>query len=433
MRTWLTEAVPVVAAALGLIVSSPARCQGNAADSAADEVADWNKIMFRAAQTAATPPFVMTRVAAIVQVAVFDAVNGIERRYTPVHGAPGAAAGASQRAAAVAAAYTTLVNLYPTQKTMFDQQLVSSLSAISSAAAVKHSVSIQRGIEWGETVGNAILAWRSTDGFSPPPPPFVGGTEAGQWRPTPPLFLPGAGPQFAYMTPWVIQSPQQFRSPGPPPLTSARYTADFEEVKTLGSLDSAVRTEDQTLLARFWQSTTPNYIFDHAALELADARHLTFSEKAWLLGLLNTALADAAIACWEAKYHYVFWRPITAIQLGETDGNPSTAADPEWLPLLVTPAIPDYPSGHTTVSGAAVAVLSTYFGEGSHVKLVSDAPAMAGVIRSFTSFSAVAAEISDARVLAGIHFRTADADGHATGVAVAKYVIDNAFLRVNRH
>jgi hypothetical protein len=230
------------------------------------------------------------------------------------------------------------------------------------------------------------------------------------------------------MTPWVIQSPSQFRPAGPPPLTSVRYAADFNEVKALGSIGSQLRTPDQTLLAQFWQSTTPSYIFNHAALQLADERRLTFSEQARLLGLLNTAMADADIACWDAKYHYTFWRPVTAISLADIDDNPLTASEAGWTPLLTTPNIPDYPSGHTSLSGAAGTVLATWFGERSPVELVSDAPAMSGVTRSFRNFSRMMNEVVDARIFAGIHYRTADVDGQATGTAVARYVMDHAFL-----
>lgn len=418
--------------ALSVLGSAPVSGPLRAADhGSTGEIETWNGIMFQAAQAANTSPFVMTRVAAIVQAAVFDAVNGIERRYTPIHVAPAAEPGASRRAAVVLAAYTTLVNLYPSQKVTFDQQLSASLVSIASDAAAENSTSISRGAVWGQTVGNGILLWRSTDGFTPPPAPFLGGLATGQWRPTPPAFLPGAGPQFAYMTPWVIQSPQQFRPFGPPALTSAQYAADWNEVAAMGSIGSSLRTPDQTLLARFWQSTTPNYIFNHAALALAAERHLTFSEKARLLGLLNLAMADADIACWDAKYYYVFWRPVTAIALADTDGNPSTTTDPGWTPLLITPAIPDYPSGHTSLAGAAGTVLANYFGEILDVTLTSDALAMAGVVRSFTTVSAVMDEVRDARVFGGIHFRTADNDGQAVGVAVAQYLIQNALLPIN--
>jgi hypothetical protein len=230
------------------------------------------------------------------------------------------------------------------------------------------------------------------------------------------------------MTPWVIRSPSQFRPAGPPPLTSARYAADFNEVKALGSIASQFRTPDQTLLAQFWQSTTPSYIFNHAALALAEERHETFSELARLLSLLNTAMADADIACWDAKYHFNFWRPVTAVPLADTDGNPLTISDAGWTPLLITPNIPDYPSGHTSLSGAAGTVLATYFGERSSINLVSDVPAMSGVTRSFRNFSRMMNEVVDARIFGGIHYRTADVDGQATGTAVARYVMDHAFL-----
>jgi hypothetical protein len=424
-----SRAVSIAALVLALVGAESVFGQAHErAPGRANEIANWNGIMFRAAQIAATTPLVMTRVAAIVQGAVFDAVNGIERRYTPLHVEPAAAPGASWRAAAVLAAYTTLVNLYPAQKPMLDQELTSSLASISRSAAAEHSVSISRGMAWGRTVANAILTWRSTDGFTSPPPPFLGGNAVGQWRPTPPQFLPGAGPQFATMTPWVIRSPSQFRPAGPPPLTSARYAADFNEVKALGSIGSQLRTPDQTLLAQFWQSTTPNYIFNNAALELAEERHLTVPEQARLLSLLNTAMADADIACWDAKYYYIFWRPVTAIALADTDDNPLTTSDAGWTPLLITPNIPDYPSGHTSLSGAAGTVLATYFGETSSIDLVSDSPAMQGVTRSFRNFSTMMAEVVDARIFGGIHYRTADVDGQATGTAVARYVIDHAFL-----
>jgi hypothetical protein len=396
----------------------------------ADEVTDWNRIMFEAAHVApATSPLVMTRVGAIVQASVFDAVNGIERRYAPVHVDPAAPPGASRRAAAVQAAYAALARLYPAQKSALDEKLAASLAAISSGPAVENSESIARGIDWGQAVADSIWAWRSTDGFTPPPPPFLGGTNVGEWRPTPPGFLPGAGPQFAYMTPWAIDSPSQFRPVGPPALTSAQYTADFDETKSMGSLSSSTRTADQTLASRFWNASTAVYYWDTIALTLSAEHHATLSENARLLALVNVAMADAAIACWEAKYHYVFWRPVTAIPLADTDGNPDTLADPSWAPLLTTPNFPEYPSGHSTVSGAAATVLASFFGDATSFSVDSDV--MSGVIRSFASFSAALNEVRDARVFAGIHYRTACADGQATGTAVAGYILANSLQPVH--
>jgi len=244
----------------------------------ADDVTDWNQHMLRAGTVAGTPPIVMTRVAAIVQASVFDAVNGIDRKYTPVHVPAGAAAGASRRAAIVEAAYTALVALYPTQKGTFDARLAVSLTAIA-VDPHETSAGIASGIAWGQAAANGILSWRATDGFTPAPAPFLGGTGVGEWRPTPPAFLPGAVPQFAYMTPWSISSPSQFRPDGPPALTSARYTMDFNETKMMGSISSATRTADQTIYAWFWNASTVSYLGSKRRLHHDCTRHSAGSWK----------------------------------------------------------------------------------------------------------------------------------------------------------
>jgi hypothetical protein len=397
----------------------------------ADEVTDWNLNLLHAAHVAGTSALLTTRVGALVQSAVFDALNGIERRYEPIHVAPDAPRGASRRAAVVQAAYVMLVHIYPTQKPDFDAELASSLAALMDGDNDRDDAAVASGIAWGQTVADAIWTWRSTDGFTPAPAPFTGGLAVGEWRPTPPGFLPGAAPQFATMTPWALQSPSQFRPPGPPALTSDQYTADFNETKSMGSLSSALRTADQTLLAKFWASSTVTYFWNTVALELSAERHYTLSENAHLLGVLNIALADAAIACWDGKYHYVFWRPITAIQLADTDGNTATDPDPLWTPLLTTPNFPEYGSGHSTASGSAATVLAHFFGEDS--SFTADSDGMSGVTRSFTSFSAALAEIKDARIFGGIHFRTACNDGTICGQQVAGYILQNSAQRIHGH
>lgn len=417
----LTTFVWLMSLAFAMMVAPAAR---------ADEVTDWNQILLNAALVPpASNPLVTSRNAAIVHAAIFDAVNGIERRYTPIHVEPNAPRGASRRAAAVQAAYATLIRLYPAQIATFNARLAESLDAIASDSATENSVSIARGIEWGQTVADAIWTWRSTDGFTPPPPPFLGGMAVGQWRPTPPAFASGVGPQFAYMTPWVMQSPSQFRPAGPPALGSQRYTNDFNETKTMGSATSLTRTSDQTTACLFWNSITVTHLWNHLAMRLGEERHTTLSENARLFALLNVATADAAIACWEAKYHYVFWRPITAIRLASTDGNPDTIEDLTWTTLFATPAHPEYPSGHSSGSGASAKVLSDYFGEQTSFTMTSEN--MVGVERSFANFSSALDEILEARVFAGIHFRSACNDGRATGEAVANYVIENAFQPVH--
>jgi hypothetical protein len=401
------------------------------ATARADEISDWSDNLFQAARTAGSSPLLTNRFAAIVQAAVFDAVNGIDRRYTPVHVEPNAPPGASRRAAAVQAAYASLVKIYPAQQAALDSKLAASLAAIAADSTMEDSVSIQRGIQWGQAVADAIWAWRSADGITPPPPPFIGGTAPGQWRPTPPAFLPGAGPQFATMTPWVIAYPSQFRPGGPPALTSDRYVQDFNETESMGSINSASRTADETLYAKFWDGSSPAYFWDQAAVSLAQERHLNFSEESRLLALVNLAIADANIGCWDAKYFYVFWRPITAVRLASTDGNPATIEDSTWTPLRVTPAFPEYPSGHACASSAAARVLSTYFGESTPFTLVSNNPEVAGVTRFFPNFSAAVAEVDNARIFAGIHFRSACDDGGALGLGVADFVLDHALLPVN--
>ena len=393
----------------------------------ADEVTDWNAILLQALNgPPAVPAPLAQRPAAIVQAAVFDAVNGIEGHYTPLHVAANAPAGASKRAAVVQAAYATLVVLFPAQALKFDQARSVSLAGIASGPAAENSESIQRGIEWGQTVADAILAWRSTDGFANTQPPYLGSLVPGQWRPTPPAFAPGLAPQLAQMTPWVLASPSQFRPAGPASLTSPQYTGDFNETKSMGSVSSTLRTADETLYVQFWNSTSPAGFFDPVATSLSSERHMTISENARLLALLNISLADAVIGCWDAKYTYSSWRPITAIQLAGTDGNADTAADPAWTPLIVTPPFPEYPSAHSCVSGAATAVLSNVFGANTSFSVSS--AGLPGVVRYFSSFSAAIEEIKNARVLGGIHFRTACNDGQTLGTAIGGYILDHALL-----
>jgi hypothetical protein len=224
------------------------------------------------------------------------------------------------------------------------------------------------------------------------------------------------------MTTWALNSPSQFRPSGPPALTSDQYAADVNEVKEIGSIGSPTRTADQTQVAVFWNGNTPAY-WNRVATTVAVERHTTLSENARLLALLNVAMADAVISCWDAKYTYVFWRPITAIRLASTDGNPATTEDPAWTPLLVTPNFPEYPSGHATVSPAAAVVLGTYFGNDAEFALTSET--LPGVVRTYASFTQAADEAFDARIYGGIHFRSACRDGQALGTEVGSFVMAN--------
>jgi hypothetical protein len=396
---------------------------------ASDQVLDWIGIMNETVLAGGTNPLVTSRTVALVSASVFDAVNGIEPRYEALLVKPNAPRRASQRAAAIQAAYAMLMKLYPAQAAVLTADHDASLAALKEDA---HS--IQEGVAWGQTVADTVFALRSTDGFTPAPPPFVGvlgivgsPSAIGVWRPTPLLNATGAGPQFATMTPWVLRRPSQFRLQPPNSLTSAEYTADYVETKAMGIFTGSGRTSDQSELALFWNGNTPLY-WNRIAAQISLARHLGLSQNAHLFALLNVAMSDAAIACWDSKYRYVFWRPITAIRGGDTDGNPSTDPDPAWAPWLDffpagTPAHPEYPSGHSTVSGAAAFILTTAFGDDTDFSVTSD---VRPGTRQFSSFSSAVAEIADARVFGGIHFRTSCVRGNMLGQAVAEYVLKHA-------
>jgi hypothetical protein len=399
----------------------------------ADEVTDWNAVLLRAIQTAATAGPLQGRTAAIVHVAMFDAYNGVERRYTPIHVTLEAPRGASKRAAVVYAAYTALVALFPSQS--FSADLDASLASIAADSAIENSTSIERGAAWGTHVAQDILQWRSTDGLDLSPSTYVGNTELGQWRPTP-RPNPNGGelsglnmlaPSLAVTTPFAIPSPSSFRSPGPPALTSAQYAADFMEVKRLGEATSATRTADQTEAARFWAGTALTF-WNRAAKNAADARHNTLSENARLFALLNVAIADALVSCWDNKVHFNFWRPITAIRLANTDGNDATDVQPTWVPLITTPPYPDYDSGHQSVSGSSQAILTAFFGS---MPVEGTSEGLAGVVRSWPSFAAAADEAFMARIYSGIHFRTAMRDTRARAERIAAYVLEHVAVRVN--
>ena len=387
---------------------------------AEDVVTHWNKVMLTTIAAGGTDPITSTRTTAIVQAAVFDSVNGIERKYNPIHTNVPAPNGASAAAAIIESAYATLVALYPDQQHDLKAELKASLRQVQGS-----SEAIRLGREYGDLVAADILNWRGGDGFDLQLPPYLGGTNIGQWRPTPPDFRPGALPQVATMLPWSIVSPDQFRPAGPPSLTSDKYAADFNEVKTMGSATDSPRTADQTLLAIFWAGNTPAYWNRIANSVITSHPRMTLISEARVFALLNITMADAAVACWDAKYQYQFWRPITAITMADLDGNPATDVDPSWTPLLGgTPAHPEYVSGHSTISAAAARVLAVFFGD--KTAFLIDSERVPGVWRAFPSFSRAVLEVNDARVFAGIHFRTSCLNGNALGSAVARFVMQHS-------
>lgn len=403
-----------------------------AAAYASDPVLDWIAIMNDSLLTAGTSPLASSRNVALVSASVFDSVNGITHHYRPFQVRSDAPRHASANAAAIQSAYAILIRLYQAQTTSLTAQRDASIAALHNPRDDRRA--IENGMAWGQTVADAIWASRLNDGIAPNPPPFVGvlgivGTAGaiGAWRPTPLGNASGAGPQFASMTPWVLKRPSQFRPPPPNALTSAEYAADYNEVKTMGIFSDSGRSDDQSDLALFWAGNAA-VSWNRVASEISAERSLSLSENAHLFALLNITIADAAIACWDAKYRYVAWRPITAIRSGDADGNDATDADAMWTPWLDffpagTPPHPEYPSGHSTVSAAAAAILSTIFGDDTAFTVPSD---VRPGTRSFASFSAAVEEINNARVFGGIHFRTSCVRANALGQAVANYVVTHA-------
>jgi hypothetical protein len=389
----------------------------------ADAVVEWNNNAQTAIiGTAGQGPTVAYLHFAMVQGAVYDAVNAIEGGYEPYLGAPAAAdPGDSAPAAVAQAAHDVLVALFPAQTMVLDGKLATSLALIPDGAAKAG------GIEVGATTAAMMFAARTGDGrFTPFT--VIQGDEPGEWRST--AFLPNGNPVVepapwvGNVKPFVIPSAVALRSDGPNTLTSEQYAEDFNEVKAYGSLTSTVRSDDQRDAALFWQANGAG-LFNAIFRQLADTQDLDIAEAARLFAMADLAGADGAIACWNDKYYYRFWRPITAIRLADTDGNPATEMEPNWVPLFTTPPFPEHPAGHTCISGAVVRTLQDFFG--TDKVSFGTFSSFSGTSRSFERFSQAIKEIINARVWAGIHFRTADVQGAVMGKKIAHVLEKNYF------
>ena len=395
-----------------------------------DQVLDWNQIFFDTLIATNTPNSSSQRLGAIVHAAIFDAYNGIERRYEPIFVDDEAPAGASRRAAVIAAAYTALVALFPTREPELSASYAASLAALSDDGG-DGGRSRERGIVWGEQVAQAVLGWRANDGFGGNYPPFIGGTAVGQWRPTPPLFGPMSAQGLAFTSMFVLDSNTQFRPAPPRPLTSSTYTDDFNAVKALGRRDGSTRTAEQTALARFWDFNASVH-WNQAANQSAGANHLSISDSNRLLATLNIAMADTAITTWSAKRHYgaipteATWRPVTAIPLADTDGNPDTAPDPDWLPLINTPSHPEYAAGHPSLNGAAATILLANFSDAQTFMLTATGLPN----RTYSSITQARQDGNDARVWGGMHYPSTIGISDAEGEAIANYVNANSMQLV---
>jgi membrane-associated phospholipid phosphatase len=388
----------------------------------ANVVLEWNQLALHAVGQARLSPVFVSRDLAITQAAVYDAVNAIDKSFEPYYAHVEASSGASTEAAAAQAAHDALAALFPAQAGTFDAALAADLVGIPPGRA-------RQGIDVGHEAARQILEWRSTDG-STATVPYTPGTDPGDWQPTPPAFLPALAAQWPGVTPFALTAGSQFRPAAPPALDSAEYADAFNEVKDLGSATSTTRTDEQTQIARFWNDGLGTAFamgyWNKIAQQVATEQNLSLVQDARLFALLNIAEADAQIACWDAKYTYNLWRPVTSIRAADTDGNDATDPDATWTPLLTTPNFPSYTSAHSTLSAAAAGVLTDLFGANYHFTVGADS--LPGVTRSFDSFGAAAAEAGRSRIYGGIHYQFDNTNAQAVGGEVADYVV-GGFLK----
>jgi membrane-associated phospholipid phosphatase len=406
-------AVAVLAAA----TLAPAMAQ---ATEPVSQVVQWNRTLLVIVRTPGAQPATVhpTRSFAIMHAAIYDAVDAIDATHKPYLVRLSASHFASQETAAAAAGHEVLVKLYPSFQATLDTQFQQALAQIPNVGKAD-------GINVGNAAADRILALRTNDGSNAAPIPYVFGSAPGDYQSTPPNFP--KQPQFTHwsrVTPFALESANQFRPGGPPPLTSDRYSDAFNQVKSLGIAGSTTATADEALTGQFWNGAIQNY-WNEITQTAAVAHSLTTAETARLFALLDLSLADAVIAFYDAKYTYNFWRPVTAIRAAATDGNPDTDADPNWLPEVgnTTPD-PSYPGAHAVISAAAAEVLISFFRQ-NNFQFTVTSEVLPGVDRSFTSFSAAAEEATLSRIFAGVHFLFDLTTGQRLGSDGADFVVDN--------
>jgi hypothetical protein len=402
---------------------------GQTTSPTANPVIQWNRILLTIVRTPGAQPATVhaTRSFAILHTAIYDAVNSIDRGHKPylveLSGVP---RHASEDAAADAAAHDVLVALYPKFQTTLDADLQTRL------AAVPDSSGKTEGVDVGRRVAADILAARSHDGSDATPPVFVPVNTPGSYQLTPPNFKPAQFTHWSKVTPFAIESANQFR-PGPPPALSSDVYADaFNEIKSVGMLNSTTATPEQKQIGLFWNGAIQNY-WNEIAQTLALDHNLATAPTARLFALLNLAAADSVIAFYDAKYTYNFWRPVTAIREGSTAINPATTPDPDWLPQSTNTAPdPSYPGAHAAISHAAAAVLTEFFDSDNFNQSVTS-ETLPGVLRSFKAIADIAAEATLSRVLAGQHFHFDENAGSELGNNVGEFVSANLLQRRHGH
>jgi hypothetical protein len=427
MKRWKKlVTVAVVTTSAGLVTAAPPSAAGKPPPRGEADafVVAWDAVGTQAFSAAALSPAEGHTIFAYVAIAVYDAVMAIEGGYEPFAVHAWAPHGASAEAAVAAAAHRVLVHYLPGQQaTILDPAFTASLALVPDGRAENDGVAV------GERVAGKLIQLRAGDGFraavtyTPPNPPIPG-----VWLPT--ATTPPIGPYLGLMDPFSIRSADQFRPAGPPPLRSRRWARDYNEVKAIGSATSTIRTAEQTLAARFWaeapvqqaRGSFRKFVTDH---------ELDIVQASRFMAMMSVSVADALIACFDAKYHYTFWRPITAIRAGETDGNPATVGDPAWSTLLAgTPNHPEYPSAHSCITPLQGRIIARFIGT---PRINFTVPSLTGLgDRTFTWPRQLGYEVGNARIWGGIHYRSSVEDGLAIGRKVSSWVLRHDF-RPTRH
>jgi len=389
--------------------------------ASSDVVLDWNEIAVNTAITQS--PFAQARYGAIVQLAVFEAVNSITHDYEPYLGTIVAPTGASADAAAVQAAYVVLSTYFPASVPTLTAARTNSLASIPDGQAKTDGIAV------GNAAAAAMLALRANDGSAPPQFKTPGPTSPGEWQATPSCPVVngarvGAFYHWQNVTPFGIASVDDFLLDPPPALTSTLYALSFNETKRVGSLNSTERPDDRAKVVLFYAVSSPTQLLAQAVRQIAEAKGYSMSANARALALLNMAINDSLVASFHNKYHYNLWRPETAIPQGEVDGNKKTEADTSYVPFITTPCFPSYPSNHGSGTGGGVEMLRRLYGEGGHSITLTN-PVVPDTVLQYTTFKQISEDVTDARIYGGIHFRFDQEAGAKLGRAVATEVYKN--------
>jgi len=348
----------------------------------------------------------------IAQLAMFDAVNAVlGGAYRPFASRPVSVLGASAEAAAIRAAYIVALNEFPTKTETIQSAYNASIAGLSASR-----VAISSGIVVGEAAAIAVLAARVGDHRNDPElEGYTAGSGPGVWTPTPPAFAAPQGPFLQFVTPFGYDDPARFRPKAPPALESRTYTIDYNEIKDLGRATETSRTPAQSATALFW-SPSATALWTANIRSLASSMDLLTAARFEAIGI--AAVTNAVIACWDAKYTYMFWRPVTAISAGDSDGNAKTEADPAWTPFIATPVHPEYPSAHATIGASTLGFYTVWFGT---TQLQLAFMGNGGAVRYYTNVKEIQAEESEARIWGGMHFRSSTEVGVSIGSRVGKF------------